>query len=141
VSNRLVLASSLLPLTTCRGGTNLRVAFIELLGSTPQTIDETSARLNGDQAVNKERSRVVRHLEKSWPIGDQLKHDKPADLFAWIGECIAGVVRDGLKKWPGELGEEVALGVTFSFAMKFVLSPLYMYLTNFLGKRHYRQQQ
>lgn len=119
------------------------MAFIELLGPATQTTDETSARLNGDKAATKDRSRVIRHLEKSWPIGDQLKHDKPNDLFAWIGECIAGVVRCGTKEWPGELGEEVALGVTFSFAMKFVFfSPLCICTeTNFPGKRQYHQQQ
>lgn len=64
-----------------------------------------------------EGSRVVRHLEKSWPIGEQLKQDKAEDLFGWIGKCIAEVVQDGSKKWPGEIHGTIPLGVTFSFPM------------------------
>ncbi|KAH7355049.1 hexokinase family protein-like protein [Rhexocercosporidium sp. MPI-PUGE-AT-0058] len=94
------------------GGTNLRVGFIELLGS-DETSSETTAK--GEDAV--ERSRVQRHLEKSWPIGEQLKHNKAEDLFAWIGKCIAEVVQDGSLAWPGDLPHEIPLGITFSFPM------------------------
>lgn len=70
-----------------------------------------------------EQSRVKRHLEKTWPIGEQLKNDKAEDLFQWIGKCISEVVEDGIKKWGPEQREELPLGVTFSFPMMFV-SPL-----------------
>jgi len=66
------------------------------------------------------RSRVKRHLEKSWPIGEILKQNKAEDLFAWIGKCIAEVVQDGCEAWPGKLPDELPLGVTFSFPMMFV---------------------
>ncbi|KAH6723174.1 hexokinase-7 [Leptodontidium sp. MPI-SDFR-AT-0119] len=94
------------------GGTNLRVGFIELLDS-DETSKDTTAR--GEHAS--ERSRVRRHLEKSWPIGEQLKHNKAEDLFAWIGKCIAEVVQDGCLTWPEDLPDEIPLGITFSFPM------------------------
>jgi hexokinase len=64
---------------------------------------------------------MKRHLEKSWPIGEQLKHNKAEDLFAWIGSCIAEVVQDGQHVWGEELPKEMSLGVTFSFPMMFVM--------------------
>ncbi|CAG8961653.1 hypothetical protein HYFRA_00006190 [Hymenoscyphus fraxineus] len=98
------------------GGTNLRVGFIELLKPEAETagLDGISTIANGEP---KETSRVRRQLEKSWPIGEQLKRNKAEDLFAWIGSCIAEVVGDGCKVWAGELPEEIPLGVTFSFPM------------------------
>ncbi|KAH8809101.1 hexokinase family protein-like protein [Xylogone sp. PMI_703] len=86
------------------GGTNLRVGFIELLGDSIQSSGEPE-------------SRVRRLLERSWPIGEQLKNEKPEDLFAWIGKCIAEVISNGLKSWGKEIGEEIPMGVTFSFPM------------------------
>ncbi|KAF4631915.1 hypothetical protein G7Y89_g6218 [Cudoniella acicularis] len=100
------------------GGTNLRVGFIELLS--PEDSQVESTKVNGYSTSNdtgKEASRVRRHLEKSWPIGEQLKHNKAEDLFAWIGSCIAEIVRDGHQKWDGDLPGEIPLGVTFSFPM------------------------
>jgi hexokinase len=64
-----------------------------------------------------EESRVRRSLEKSWPIRDHLKHENAEDLFAWIGECIAEVVEDGVQTFGEELPEELPMGVTFSFPM------------------------
>jgi hypothetical protein len=75
----------------------------------------------GEISESSERSRVLRHLEKSWPIGEQLKNNKAEDLFAWIGKCIAEVVQDGCLAWPGEIPDKIPLGVTFSFPMKYVL--------------------
>ncbi|KAE9371175.1 putative hexokinase family protein XprF [Stipitochalara longipes BDJ] len=96
------------------GGTNLRVGFIQLLGPAKAH----SGQQNGDGAgVSGKRSRVLRQLEKSWPIGEQLKNNQPVDLFAWIGRRIAEVVKDGCSAWPGELPESIPLGVTFSFPM------------------------
>jgi hexokinase len=78
---------------------------------------------NGDGAdVSGKGSRVARQLEKSWPIGEQLKNDQAVDLFAWIGRRIAEVVQDGCSAWPGELQEAIPLGVTFSFPMMSVPS-------------------
>jgi hexokinase len=59
------------------GGTNLRVAFIELLGDA----DERGATANGEERSretirNAQRPRVRRTLEKAWPIGEHLKIDK-----------------------------------------------------------------
>lgn len=101
------------------GGTNLRVGFIELLGPEIDTtkLDGISVIVNGEP---KETSRVRRRLEKSWPIGEQLKRNEAEDLFAWIGSCIAEVVQDGCELWGKELPEDIPLGVTFSFPMMFV---------------------
>lgn len=97
------------------GGTNLRVGFIELLGHKPDRAKNGS--LVTELSVE-DGSRVVRHLEKSWPIGEQLKQNKDAeDLFQWIGKCMVEVVQDGCKKWPGEMHGTIPLGVTFSFPM------------------------
>jgi hypothetical protein len=94
------------------------VGFIQLLG----TVKAQSGEQNGHGPDYSGRgSRVIRQLEKAWPIGEQLKNDQAEDLFAWIGRRIAEVVRDGFSAWPGELPEVVPLGVTFSFPMKFVL--------------------
>ena len=91
----------------------MRVGFIELLGSA-QTLKRGSTT---DSVLFEDRSRVRRLLEKSWPIGDQLKLDKAEDLFAWIGKCIAEVVKNGRDAWPEDFPGEVPLGVTFSFPM------------------------
>ncbi|KAJ5042369.1 uncharacterized protein L3040_004918 [Drepanopeziza brunnea f. sp. 'multigermtubi'] len=97
------------------GGTNLRVGFIELLGSG----DFLHGDQDGEKGEDKQYkiSRVKRHLEKSWPIGEQLKNDRAEELFAWIGERIAEVIHDGCLAWPGELPDQLPLGVTFSFPM------------------------
>lgn len=101
------------------GGSNLRVAFIELLGE----VTDTHIGVNGDRSkeaiLNAQRPRFRRTLEKAWPIGEHLKIDKTEDLFAWIGDCIAEVVGDYL---GNELGTSAApaqvdLGITFSFPM------------------------
>ncbi|TVY81356.1 Pre-mRNA-splicing factor cef1 [Lachnellula suecica] len=96
------------------GGSNLRVGFVELLGHVAQ-VGEANGDTNENGAT--EGSCVKKHLEKSWPIGEQLKNDKAEDLFKWIGTCIAEVVRDGIKTWGPETREELPLGVTFSFPM------------------------
>ena len=101
------------------------MGFIQLLG----TAKAQSIEQNGHGPDYSGRgSRVIRQLEKAWPIGEQLKNDQAEDLFAWIGRRIAEVVRDGFSAWPGELPEVVPLGVTFSFPMKFVL----LFSTRFL---------
>ncbi|TVY46188.1 Hexokinase [Lachnellula occidentalis] len=99
------------------GGTNLRVGFIELLGS---NCEAQAGKVNGDlngTGDYQHGSRVKRYLEKAWPIGEQLKNNKAEDLFQWIGKCIAEVVQDGARKWGPEKREALPLGVTFSFPM------------------------
>jgi hexokinase len=104
------------------GGTNLRVAFIELLGDA----DDRGANTNGEERSretirNAQRPRVRRTLEKAWPIGEHLKMDKTEDLFAWIGDCIAEVVSDRLSADAGKVDapEELNMGITFSFPMMY----------------------
>lgn len=82
----------------------MRAGFVELLGSSSES--------GG-------KSGVTRLLEKSWLIDNGHKNDNADDLFAWIGECIAEVVQDGIDKWGSELPEKLSMGVTFSFPMMF----------------------
>ncbi|KAI1419249.1 major facilitator superfamily domain-containing protein [Xylaria sp. FL1777] len=97
-----------------RGGTNLRVGFIELLGSesAPITNGLTSPEIHSDHRTPSNLRRV---LEKSWPIQETLKNENPDSLFAWIGSCIAQVVGEGVEAFNLELDSELPMGVTFSF--------------------------
>ena len=102
------------------GGTNLRVAFIELLGDGADSVAVTNGADRSKEAIrNAQRPRVRRTLEKAWPIGEHLKIDKTEDLFAWIGDCIAEVVGDYLGNNAGSPSApiELGLGITFSFPM------------------------
>ncbi|KAK5103601.1 hypothetical protein LTS08_003019 [Lithohypha guttulata] len=102
------------------GGTNLRVAFIELLGEGADTGPSTHGIDRSKEAIrNAQRPRVRRTLEKAWPIGEHLKIDKTEDLFAWIGDCIAEVVGDYLSNEAGTSATpaQLDLGITFSFPM------------------------
>jgi len=94
------------------GGSNLRVGFIELLGE---------AEHGAQNEPDKPSEKIKRSYEKNWPIGDHLKMDMAEDLFAWIGDCIAEVVADALNDVPASIqapfGEELLLGITFSFPM------------------------
>ncbi|KAL3467903.1 hypothetical protein BJX64DRAFT_299128 [Aspergillus heterothallicus] len=98
------------------GGTNLRVAFIELLG---ETADPDMARTRASERPLRkaQTQRVKRTLEKAWPIQEHLKMDKAEDLFAWIGDCIAEVVAESLSSdaTKGAVPEELEMGITFSF--------------------------
>lgn len=79
--------------------------------------------MNGDsnnQDVSGKKSRISQNVVKAWAIGEQLKNNKAEDLFRWIGECIAEVVRAGIQHWDVDDREELPLGVTFSFPMMFV---------------------
>ena len=60
------------------------------------------------------------HLEKKWPIDEELKDLEAESFFDWVGICIAEVVQNGREAWPGELPAELPLGITFSFPMMFV---------------------
>lgn len=102
------------------GGTNLRVAFVELVG-------ELAEPVNGEKenGTNKKDvfAKIKQSHEKNWPIGDHLKMDQAEDLFAWIADCIAQVVEEALEDAQvtggieSPLGEELLLGITFSFPM------------------------
>ncbi|KAL9107426.1 MAG: hypothetical protein Q9227_007710 [Pyrenula ochraceoflavens] len=105
------------------GGSNLRVAFIDLLGEEADKEVSTNSKERSRETIKKaQRQRVQRRLEKAWPIGEHLKRDKTEDLFAWIGDCIADVVGDRLSsndvahKAPPE---ELEMGITFSFPMMY----------------------
>lgn len=102
------------------GGTNLRVAFIELLGDADDLLPTANGVERSRETIrNAQRPRVRRTLEKAWPIGEHLKMDKTEDLFAWIGDCIAEVVGDRLTSDLGKVSvpEELPMGITFSFPM------------------------
>lgn len=108
-------------LTIDVGGTNLRVGFIELVGeqeSTPESEHVRSSTVGEDVFAQIKRSH-----DRNWPIGDHLKMDQAEDLFAWIGDCIAEVVREALEEESANghvespLGDEILLGITFSFPM------------------------
>lgn len=103
------------------GGTNLRVGFIELVGERIEQRRDERERSStvGDNVFDSTR----RSHDRNWPIGDHLKMDQAEDLFRWIGDCIAEVVREALDEQaatPGAaspLGDEIQLGITFSFPM------------------------
>ncbi|TLD27117.1 hypothetical protein PspLS_04651 [Pyricularia sp. CBS 133598] len=86
------------------GGTNLRVAFVELSHVRKDGQNETTLPLR-------------RHLEHSWPIDSQLKNENHAVLFAWIGACIAEVVSKACAQLGIAATAELPLGITFSFPM------------------------
>lgn len=93
------------------GGSNLRVAFVSLLGSRP---------IHGRRkSLDAYDERIEKYHDRSWPIGDNLKHEKAEDLFSWIGDCLAEVIRARLDDVE-ELPEEIPLGITFSFPMMYV---------------------
>lgn len=103
------------------GGTNLRVGFVELIGEPDGGPEDERTRSStvGENVF----SRIKRSHDRNWPIEDHLKMDQAEDLFAWIGDCIAEVVKDALKAQEttedvsSPLGDEILLGITFSFPM------------------------
>ncbi|KAI0843079.1 MFS general substrate transporter [Hypoxylon sp. FL0890] len=105
-----------------RGGTNLRVGFIELLGNEIGANGENGVNGNGvngnpDDSDVDSPSNIRRVLEKSWPILDVLKNENADSLFKWIGSCIAEVVREGCEVFNLPRDQELPMGVTFSFPM------------------------
>ncbi|KAJ4989137.1 hexokinase-1 [Stagonosporopsis vannaccii] len=93
------------------GGSNLRVGFVELTGVSA-TAD------HGEHDVEDVAStRIKRSHDKSWPIGDHLKMDQPEDLFKWIGDCMAEVIREAIDNDSIPTRDDILLGVTFSFPM------------------------
>ena len=109
------------------GGTNLRVAFIELLGEEADNDSTANGPERSRETIQKaQRPRFRRTLEKAWPIGEHLKMDKAEDLFAWIGDCIAEVVADRLTSDAAKIPtpEELQMGITFSFPMMYAFPPV-----------------
>ncbi|KAK3352385.1 actin-like ATPase domain-containing protein [Lasiosphaeria hispida] len=98
------------------GGTNLRVAFIELLGGSDYSISSEAS--VDSQGTGQGARRLKRHLEHSWPIQDHLKNENPENLFSWVGNRVAQVVRRGCELFMLTPGDELPMGVTFSFPMK-----------------------
>lgn len=100
------------------GGSNLRVAFIELLGEVDDSDASADASERSRDTIRKaQRQRVKRTLERAWPIQEHLKMDKAEDLFAWIGDCIAEVVAESLTSdaTRKDIPAELDMGITFSF--------------------------
>ncbi|CAP95152.1 hypothetical protein E8E15_005602 [Penicillium rubens] len=101
------------------GGSNLRVAFIELLGEAVDSdVRPTDATERSRDTIRKaQRQRVKRTLERAWPIQEHLKMDKAEDLFSWIGDCIAEVVAESLSSdaTKKDIPAELDMGITFSF--------------------------
>ncbi|KAF2451441.1 actin-like ATPase domain-containing protein [Karstenula rhodostoma CBS 690.94] len=94
------------------GGSNLRAGFVELMGEPEHGVH------NGSEKPNE---KIKRSYDKSWPIGEHLKMDQAEDLFTWIGDCIAEIIMDALEDIPASVeapfGDELFLGITFSFPM------------------------
>lgn len=89
----------------------MRVDFIELLGG-----DSRSCKL--EETGDNKQSPVRQAFEKSWPISENLKNRHADELFAWIGHCIAEVVREGCELFSLPRDIPLPMGVTFSFPMQ-----------------------
>ncbi|KAK3939868.1 MFS general substrate transporter [Diplogelasinospora grovesii] len=103
------------------GGTNLRVAFIELLGS-DEDADHLAFSVTAEapdaQPAKPKARRLRRMLESSSPIQDHLKNENAESLFSWIGSQVAEVVQQGCQRWELPPSNELPMGVTFSFPME-----------------------
>ena len=103
------------------GGSNLRVAFIDLIGEAADEAEGSKTpEVPKESLLRTRKHRVRRTLEKSWPIGEHLKMDKEEDLFLWIGDCMAEVVANSLSIDVAngvDIPEELEMGITFSFPM------------------------
>ncbi|CAI4210869.1 unnamed protein product [Parascedosporium putredinis] len=89
------------------GGTNLRVGFVGLRQETAESEDDDDSASSTIEVL----------LERSCPIGEQLKHKNHAALFDWIGQTIAAVVKDACSQWQLDPQVVLPMGVTFSFPM------------------------
>ncbi|KAM0275952.1 hypothetical protein ACHAQH_007253 [Verticillium albo-atrum] len=99
------------------GGSNLRVGFIELSSEKPISNGVTGLPNGNPNGISHGTPRVVRLKEQSWSIAEHLKSMNDANLFDWIGECIAAVVAEGCRDWALAADEPIPLGITFSFPM------------------------
>lgn len=106
------------------GVTNLRVAFIELLGDASEAshdgcISPAESFIKNNAIPKVWQRRVRRTLEKAWRIEEHLKEDPTEELFSWIGSCIADVVADELSTHNSEFPAELQTGLSFSLPMKY----------------------
>lgn len=95
------------------GMTNLRVAFIELLGR-----HSPGGRSVSQSVLDR---RVRRTIEKAWRIEERLREDKEEELFSWIGSCIAEVVADELTSYDSadqSLPRQIETGISFSLPIR-----------------------
>lgn len=105
------------------GGTNLRIAFVDLLGSAPGVERNTASELpvQGIHPAGSNAACFQKLHERSWPIGEHLKVEKAEDLFTWIGDCLAEVITAQIDAaaltGKEESFDEIPLGITFSFPM------------------------
>ena len=101
------------------GGTNLRVAFIELLGSSSNDSSDPSVKIQpaGNRSSPASQSRARHVGERTWPIEDRLKNERAEDLFEWVGRCIADVVGEYRRTNHESVTQPINMGVTFSFPM------------------------
>lgn len=96
------------------GGSNLRAGFVELAGESA-TVEHGNCESEGEAPA-----RIKRRHDRSWPIGDHLKTDRPEDLFRWIADCMAEVIIEAIDDASIPVDNEILLGVTFSFPMAYV---------------------
>lgn len=105
------------------GITTLKVAFIELLGDENGLLRHRRPRSMSNVIRQVRHSRIRRTLEKAWRIEERLKQDEPHELFLWIGNCIAEVVKDDLLSNAGSNVEQPAYietGIAFGLPIRFV---------------------
>lgn len=101
------------------GGTNLRVGLVELLGH----LDQPSKKEHQEHAGENVFAKIKRSHDRNWPIEEHLKMDNAEDLFVWIADCIAEVLQEAIEETRvattsnPTFGDEILLGVTFSFPM------------------------
>lgn len=103
------------------GGSNLRVAVVELFGcdGVSREPDPDPDNASGGTA-GVARLRIF--PSSTWPVPDHLKAEKIESLFDWVAECIVSVIETYLSQCPQTAAEEISrdglpLGITFSFPM------------------------
>lgn len=84
----------------------------------PPQSQEPPAPLETGQRQVKGTSCLRRLHERSWSIQEHLKSENADSLFAWIGSCIAVVVREGCISFDLPRDSPLPMGVTFSFPME-----------------------
>ncbi|MCJ1394569.1 hypothetical protein MMC18_007448 [Xylographa bjoerkii] len=109
-------------LTIDLGGTNLRIAFVTLLGSSPDAPtgrpEGPTNKLAHERKAHLFTENVRKSHGRSWLIDEHLKVEKAEDLFAWVGDCLAEVVEARFfHATSDQIPNEIPLGITFSFPM------------------------
>ncbi|MCJ1360031.1 MAG: hypothetical protein MMC33_010034 [Icmadophila ericetorum] len=110
------------------GGSNLRIAFVNLLGAgkPPEGGGQKGhhdAHTVLTSADDSYAACFASYHERSWSIEERLKADNADDLFRWVGGCLAQVIQEYIwdVQWSSNdrasMPEEIPLGITFSFPM------------------------